>query len=399
MEIFREGRWRILSFCFLGWVCDFYSLILYSFLMPTIGVDLEFSDRDQAWINGLSLAATAIGGFVFGRIGDRSGRQRAFALSVGLYSIGSLLSGFSLGYWSMLFARIVTGLGVGGEWGIGHAIAAESVPLSMRGKASGVLQAGGPAGMALAAAASAFLVPWVGWRYCFVLSSAPMLLALASKHVLPTKPVAAPEPLPLRTIWSPQTRRISAALFLLLTWNMAAFWCTYSFLPKYLQQDQGRSPQFVGWFQIALSTAHLCGNLSFGWIADRVPRPRAFAAYAVFFSLGTLGIAVYSPFLTENMMLLLLCLGVAGMGAGNWSCFGALFADYYPPAIRGTVSSGFYSASRGVQLLTQHAVVSFAAAYSMPSGRAGLFLGALFSLMAALTIPLLPHLPADRKRE
>lgn len=398
MEIFREGRGRILAFCFLGWVCDFYSLILYSFLMPQISIDLDLTDRHQAWIQGLSLFASALGGVVFGRIADKQGRQRAFALSVGLYSVGSLLSGFALDFYSMLFFRFLTGFGVGGEWGVGHAIAAESVPQAMRGRASGILQAGGPAAMALAACVSAFIAPTIGWRYCFVISSAPLLLALASKHVFPAQKADRLAALPVRTLWKPASRRPTAAIFLLLVWNMAAFWCTYAFLPKYLQQDQGRSPEFVGWFQMGLSAAHLCGNLSFGWLADRFARPRVFAAYAAFFSAGTLAIAVFSPFLSQNMFLLFVCLAAVGLGAGNWSCFGALFADYYPPEIRGTASSGLYSISRGIQLLSQHAVVSFALAYSMPTGRAGLFFGSLFSLLAALTVPLLPALSRDKRQ-
>ena len=390
MEILREGRWRFLLFCFLGWVCDFYSLILYTFLMPAISRDLGLVDKEQAWINGLSLLATAIGGFLFGRVADRAGRRPAFALSVGLYSVGSGLCAFADGFWSMLSFRFLTGLGVGGEWGIGQAIAAENVPLSMRGRASGLLQAGGPTSMALAAVVGSFLAPQIGWRECFLWSTSPILLAVSSLWVLPgTKP----RPRPALDLLRGELRRPSGAIFLLLTLNMAAFWCTYSFLPKYLQADLAKSPEFVGWFQLVLSTFHLLGNLSFGWLADRLPRPRVFTAYALFFAGGMLAVAAFFPFLAARIALLTAVLAAAGLGAGNWSCFGALFADHFPPEVRGTVSSGFYSASRGVQLLTQHLVVSIAAAASIPAGRSGLFLGALFSALAAAAVRILPERP------
>ena len=72
--LFGGGRGRVLVFCWLGWVFDFYDLILFSFLKHGIAEELGLPlDGAVAWIEGWSLLATAVGGFAFGRVADRVG--------------------------------------------------------------------------------------------------------------------------------------------------------------------------------------------------------------------------------------------------------------------------------------------------------------------------------------
>jgi MFS family permease len=71
--------------------------------------------------------------------------------TIGLYSLGTALCAFSFGPMSLLVFRLLTGLGVGGEWAVGHALLQESSPARMRGRAAAYLQAGEPVGVGLAA--------------------------------------------------------------------------------------------------------------------------------------------------------------------------------------------------------------------------------------------------------
>ena len=80
--MFAGGRLRVLLFCWLGWVFDFYDLILFSFLKRDVAAALDLPlDSSIAWIEGWSLFATAVGGFVFGRVADRVGRRQAMVAS------------------------------------------------------------------------------------------------------------------------------------------------------------------------------------------------------------------------------------------------------------------------------------------------------------------------------
>jgi len=164
-ELLGNGRGRVLLFCWLGWVFDFFDLFMFSLLNTRIAADLGLdANRDIAWIEGWVMFATAFGGFGLGWVADRWGRRPAMVWSILIYSAGTVATGFAEGYWTLLAARVVTAIGVGGEWGIGHALVAETYPLHLRGRAAGILQAGTPFAIALAAAFGC--LSGIGWRNC-----------------------------------------------------------------------------------------------------------------------------------------------------------------------------------------------------------------------------------------
>ena len=169
-SLWGGGRGRVLLFCWLGWVFDFYDLILFAFTKGDVARDLGLDMAAVQWAEGWSLLATAIGGLAAGRIADRIGRRQGMVFSIAVFSLGALLTGCATGFWSLLTARAIVGLGVGGEWGIGHAVVADYWSGRQRDKVHGMLQAGSPVAMALAAAVGCFLapLPGVGWRAVFV---------------------------------------------------------------------------------------------------------------------------------------------------------------------------------------------------------------------------------------
>ena len=93
----------------------------------------------------------------------------------------------------MFFAgRLTQGIGIGGEWAIGHGMLAEAVAPRMRGRAAAALQAGEPFGVAIAALVGYLVLPRVGWRAVLVGSSVTALLAVAARASvhLPDRPSA-----------------------------------------------------------------------------------------------------------------------------------------------------------------------------------------------------------------
>ncbi len=343
----------MLVFCWLGWVFDFYDLILFAFTKRAIAESLEVSLAAVQWIEGASLAATAVGGFACGRLADRVGRRPAMVASILVFALGALLTGLAQGTASLALARVVAGLGVGGEWGIGHALVAETWSGRARDRVHGVLQAGSPVAMALAAAVGCFLapLPGVGWRAVFVGSSLLAALALAARWAMPQAgAVAAPARLPAAALWQAPYRRASAVLLTVLTLHMAGFWCVYAELPAALMKLHRVPTADVGWFQIEVNAVHVVADVLFGVLAARCGRRRMFVLFCLVFAAGHALVLTRLDDVARSFGSFTVAVAAMGLGAGTWSCFGALFGTHYPPALRATAAATFYSLARLAQL-------------------------------------------------
>jgi MFS family permease len=171
-------HYSILFMSWAGWVFDFYDLILYTFLMGSIKKELNLTDVEISLVLGASLAATAIGGIVFGYLSDRFGRKKVLQWTILTYSLGTFLSGFSMNLWLLLIFRFITGLGVGGEWGTGQTYIGETFPAKVRGRFGAFMQTGAPIGIALASLVGGYITPMIGWRASFFISVLPAILVL-----------------------------------------------------------------------------------------------------------------------------------------------------------------------------------------------------------------------------
>lgn len=390
--LFADGRWRVLLFCWLGWVFDFYDLILFSFTKGRVAETLQLGNGSVAWIEGWSLLATAVGGFLFGRVADRVGRRAAMTASIVVFSLGALLTGLADGFWSLLLARVVTGLGVGGEWGIGHAVVADYWQGKQRDRVHGLLQAGTPVAMAMAAAVGCFVAPLpaIGWRGVFLGSAALGLLALAGRWSMPgpDRAVSPGERLPATHLLSPPHRRASLVLLSVLVLHMAGFWCVYAELPGALMRLHHVDASAVGWFQIEVNAVHVVADITFGFLAARLGRRRVFVAFCLIFALGQWLVLRQLDDLSLDFAAFTLAVAWMGLGAGTWSCFGALFGEHYPAALRATAAASFYAVARAVQLPLKPAMAS--AFDHWQSFAPALWVGIGAALLSALAIAWLP---------
>src|SRR5512143_531602 len=133
--------------------------MMFSFLPIPIKKTLGLSDASLSLLLGSTLAATALGGILFGYLADRFGRKTVLSWTILVYSLGAFSCGFAQGVWWLLASRVITGLGVGGEWAAGQTLVGETFPARMRARFAGVMQTGAPLGIALASLVGGFLEP------------------------------------------------------------------------------------------------------------------------------------------------------------------------------------------------------------------------------------------------
>src|SRR5437870_4653916 len=389
-------HYRILTLTWAGWLFDFYDLILYTFLLAPISRELGLGRAAHAVLLGASLGATALGGALFGYLADRHGRRAVLQWSILTYSAGTVLCGLTPGIATLLVARLVTGLGVGGEWAIGHALLAESVPARLRGRFGALLQTGAPVGVGLAALVGSFVAPRIGWRAAFILSGLPALLVTAIRRTLPESDLwlarrgAAP---PVGELLAPGLRRIAGLAFGLAVLNMSSYWFTYTWLPTYLTEERGLSIAASGWKILVVVLGELLGYASFGWVSDRFGRKPAFSLYATLMAAGLVSITLLWRAIVGWPPLLLLCLWLVGFGTGTWSNFGPMFAELFPTRLRTTAVGSVFNAARGAQFVAPLVVAAMARHHGLGGGIA---LAAGFALAAAGWVWLLPETRGGR---
>ncbi len=186
-------QWFVLVVAVLGWLFDCLDQQLFILARQPAMRDLLGPNVTQADIDAYGSYATAIfmmgwaiGGLVFGVMGDRIGRAKTMVITILLYSLFTGLSAASVTFWDFSAYRFLTGLGVGGEFGVGVALVAEVMPDRARPYCLSVLQALTAVGNITAALVAMtmgtlFEHNIVGsvWRPMFLVGALPALLALA----------------------------------------------------------------------------------------------------------------------------------------------------------------------------------------------------------------------------
>jgi MFS family permease len=138
-------------------------------------------------VTAIFLIGWGVGGVLFGAFGDRFGRAKMLTLTILLYSGFTGLTFFSQGYWDFALYRFLTGLGIGGVFGLAVSLIAETVPSGARVGALGMLQTLSAIGNISATGCKAIIDSlehsgWIqageGWRWLFVFGAIPAVLVI-----------------------------------------------------------------------------------------------------------------------------------------------------------------------------------------------------------------------------
>jgi MFS family permease len=388
-------HYKILFMSWAGWVFDFYDLILFTFLLIPIGQELNFSNVMLSYVLGASLAATAIGGVIFGILSDRYGRKSVLQWTILTYSVGTLLCGFASSLELLLLFRIITGLGVGGEWATGQTYVGETFPPRMRGRYGAFMQTGAPFGIVLASVIGGFVAPAIGWRLCFFISVLPALLVVFIRKHLPESDLwverrrisaqGKQESVEVRSqgntfllLFSRIYRKLFLQSLVLAIFDMSAYWFTYSWLPGYLHQEREFPLAKSALWMLVTQAGGLAGYLSFGFVADRFGRRPAYSGYSIIMAVGLVMITLMWDSVVVYPILILGFMFLVGFGTGMFSGYGPLFSEIFPTAIRNTAMGSAFNLARGVQFFTPVIIALIAEEYGLGGG---ISLAAIFALL------------------
>jgi MFS family permease len=395
-------HYKILGLSWAGWVFDFYDLILFTFLIIPIGSELQLSQLTLSYALGGSLAATALGGVLFGILSDRYGRRTVLQLTIIIYSLGTFLCGLANSLETLILFRIITGLGVGGEWATGQTYIGETFPPRLRARYGSFMQTGAPLGILLASVVGGFLAPTIGWRFCFFLSIAPAFLVIFIRRGLPESDLwllkkenaerasqaMASAISQFLALFSPEYRRMFLMALVLAILGLSAYWFTYSWMPDYLYLERHFSLTKSAIWIIITQLGGFLGYFSFGYVADRWGRRPAFTIYTSLMAMGLVMITVLWDYVVGFPLIILGFTFLVGFGTGFFGGFGPLFSEVFPTAVRNTATGSAFNLGRGVQFFTPVIIALIAQRYNLS---AGIFLAAIFALATGIWIWAFPE--------
>src|SRR6185369_9903265 len=255
---------------FLGWTLDALDFFLLIFCVKAIATD--FGTKPSAVLGAVFLtqAFRPVGALVFGMLADRFGRKPILMINILSFSVIELACAFAPSLAVLMVLRALFGIAMGGEWGVGAALAFETLPKDGRGGFSGILQEGYAFGSILASGAFALFFHSIGWRGLFILGASPALLVFYVQARVGESPVwLARQQKKRDRLCGPAEVKHSATLisflprFLFLILLMTAFMTlshgTQDVYPTFLEVQIGLTPRIVGLIGVMYGFAQIAG--------------------------------------------------------------------------------------------------------------------------------------------
>jgi SHS family lactate transporter-like MFS transporter len=268
---------------FLGWTFDAFDFFVLTLVIDDVARSFGRSRPDIALALTLALVMRPVGAVIFGVLADRYGRRLPLMLNVIFYATVSVLSGLAPSYATFIILRLLFGIGMGGEWGVGASLALESASPRLRGLLSGLLQEGYALGNLLSAVAFRTVYPYFnahypgnGWRVMFFVGGMPALLSLFIRSRVKESAAWAEN----RTDWTTYRRSLlqygRRFLYLVLLMTMMNFLShgTQDMYPTLLK-NFGFVPTEVADITVLSMIGAILGGLAFGYYSDRGGRRRA----------------------------------------------------------------------------------------------------------------------------
>ncbi|MGE3108636.1 MAG: MFS transporter [Phycisphaerales bacterium] len=368
----QPRHWRTLTAAWLGWAFDGLDGYLYIMVAVPFVRELVLHERGlgegaieagsalagqiggevqskAAIIQAMFLVGWAMGGAVFGRIGDRLGRARTLTLTILTYAVFTGLAFFAQAWWHLLIFRFIAALGIGGEWAAGSALVSETLPSRHRAWASALLQSGYIMGCIAASLTAGWMAHLDSPRWVFVVGVLPAVMTWWIRRSVPepeewkaARSDAPPAPIGMlfsRGLWKTTVLVIAMTGICLTT-----VWCFLFYLPQAI----GKLPEVSGWsaarvaklktdVTVVFLLVNIAGNFVATYLGKWLGYRVAFALLSAL-SLGCFIGLFWEPLTLETIywktsLTALVALGMFGL-------FPLYIPPLFPTLVR-TLGSGF----------------------------------------------------------
>ena len=386
--------WKAMAGSAVGYAMDGFDLLILGFMLSAISADLNLTPGQAGSLVTWTLIGAVIGGIVFGALSDRYGRVRVLTWTIVLFAVFTGMCAFAQGYWDLLIYRTIAGIGLGGEFGIGMALAAEAWPAKHRARVSSYVALGWQVGVLGAALLTPLLLPYIGWRGMFLVGVIPAGVAWVIRAKLHEPEVFVRNAAKSKPRWhafkllvkDKATIKISAGIVALTSVHNFGYYGIMIWMPSFLSKQLGFNlTKSAMWTSVTI-VGMMVGIWVFGQLADRIGRKPSF----LLFQAGAVVMVLTYSQLSDPITMLwagaLMGMFVNGMLGG----YGALMSEAYPTEARATAQNVLFNIGRGVGGFGPIVVGALAASYSFQFAIA--MLASIYVIDMIATAFLIPEL-------
>ncbi|MCL1631185.1 MFS transporter [Sporolactobacillus sp. CPB3-1] len=333
----------------VGYAMDGLDMMMLSFVLPLIIAAYSLNAAQAGSISTITMLGVVVGGYTFGILADIYGRVRIFTWTILVFSVFTGLCAFAPNFETFNIFRFLSGLGLGGEFGIGMTLVTETWPKKLRTRATSYVALGYQAGTILATLTAAFIAPHFGWKGVFLVGVLPALLAWWSRRSLKEPDIW------LRTKNKKQSSISIVELF--RSWRITGttlgliiicsvqnfgYFGIMNWMPTMLAEQHHYTINGTVVWTISTVIGMVIGIITFAWLADRWGRKPAYMTFQICAAL-----IVWIYFQIDNPTLLVVLGSVLGFFVnGMMGGYGALLAEHYATSARSTAENIIFNTGR-----------------------------------------------------
>lgn len=404
-----KRRWKIMYASIAGYAMDGLDMLILSFVMTAIIKEFGLSFAEAGLIATYTLIGAVIGGYIFGIMADYVGRVKVFALTIIIFSVTTGLCALANSLTELHIYRFLSGLGLGGEFGIGMTLVAETWPAAKRARATAGVAIGWQMGAVLAAVLAALVVPQFGWRGLFAIGVLPALFAAWARRGIPEPDIwvnrkimktAIKEKLekgetltaeeqtfwnsankfPLKHLFADSRKTLTTfALTVMTSVQNFGYYGIMIWLPTILMQKHNLTLNKTTTWMVVTVIGMVIGIYLFGIFADRVGRRPAYITFYICSAAAVWGYSVL-----KDPILLLIGGAILGFFCnGMMAGYGALLSEHYTTDARSTAQNFIFNSGRAVGGFAPVIIGLLAAKYTL---NGALVVLAFMYLIAAVNV-------------
>lgn len=376
----------------VGYALDGMDMMILGVCFSLISTTFNLSNTDLGTLTSVTLLGAVLGGILFGILADKYGRVRVFSWTILIFSLFTGLCAIAPNYESFLIFRFLSGLGLGGEFGIGMTLVSESWPKNKRSRATAIVALGFQAGIILATLTVNFIGEFYGWRWAFAVGVLPALFVAWTRNGLKEPEIwqnlkdQNKNKIAINKLFSsPKTTATTIGLTIACAVQNFGFYGLMVWMPNMIASELKLEFKNTMFWTISTTIGMSLGILIFGWLCDKFGRR---PSYIVFLLISTISIWFY--FQQTNMTILIIFGSVIGFFVnGMMGGYGALLAEHYPTDARSSAENIIFNTGRGIAGVSQVLIAYLATIYSISYALA--LLSAAYLLSAAAFVFLIPE--------